>query len=133
MPLLRYEVGDEAEVGHPCSCGRGLPSLARIVGRLHDYVVLPSGEKKRVYIEHYKISAIRAVREFQVVQTSVNHVELRLVVGRPLETEETQMLDAVMKKFLEGHLQWSVVTVAELPRTAAGKLLQFRSELPANL
>src|SRR5262249_24047775 len=34
MPLIRYEVGDLAEVGSPSSrCGRGLPLLRRVVGR----------------------------------------------------------------------------------------------------
>ena len=33
MPLLRYDVGDTAEVGAPCACGRGLPVLSRIVAR----------------------------------------------------------------------------------------------------
>ena len=32
MPLLRYEVGDTAEVGTPCPCGRGLPVLTGITG-----------------------------------------------------------------------------------------------------
>jgi len=32
MPLIRYEVGETAEVGAPCACGRGLPVLTRIVG-----------------------------------------------------------------------------------------------------
>ena len=33
MPLIRYDVGDDAEVGAPCLCGRGLPVLTRIVDR----------------------------------------------------------------------------------------------------
>lgn len=33
MPLIRYDVGDDAEVGAPCPCGRGLPVLTRIIGR----------------------------------------------------------------------------------------------------
>ena len=33
MPLVRYELGDYAEVGAPCPCGRGLPVIKRIVGR----------------------------------------------------------------------------------------------------
>jgi phenylacetate-CoA ligase len=33
MPLLRYDVGDTAEVGAPCPCGRGLPVLTRIIDR----------------------------------------------------------------------------------------------------
>ena len=32
-PLIRYEIGDYAEVGGPCPCGRNLPVLKRIVGR----------------------------------------------------------------------------------------------------
>jgi phenylacetate-CoA ligase len=32
-PLIRYEIGDQAEVGEPCPCGRGLPTLRRILGR----------------------------------------------------------------------------------------------------
>lgn len=33
MPLIRYEVGETAEVGTPCPCGRGLPVLTKIMGR----------------------------------------------------------------------------------------------------
>ena len=33
MPLLRYDLGDYAQVGEPCPCGRGLPVLDRVVGR----------------------------------------------------------------------------------------------------
>jgi phenylacetate-CoA ligase len=129
MPLLRYEVGDEAEVGPPCSCGRGLPSLTRIVGRLEDYVKLPSGVRRRVDLEHYKISAIRAVREFQLVQTSRERVELRLVTSRQLDRAESDQVEAVMGKSFDGHLAWGVVSVDSLPRTPAGKLRQFRSEV----
>ncbi|NNM01814.1 MAG: phenylacetate--CoA ligase family protein, partial [Gammaproteobacteria bacterium] len=30
MPLLRYDIGDRAEVGGPCPCGRGLPVIKRV-------------------------------------------------------------------------------------------------------
>ena len=129
MPLLRYQVGDEAEVGPPCPCGRGLPSLTRIVGRIEDYLTLRSGEKKRVHAEHYRISAIRAVREFQLVQTSFETIELRLVVSRALDADEREELDDVLRSAFEAYLKWSVVFVDSLPRTSAGKLMQFISEV----
>ena len=44
MPLLRYDLGDHAQVGEPCSCGRGLPVLDRIVGRRRNLPRLPAGE-----------------------------------------------------------------------------------------
>jgi phenylacetate-CoA ligase len=33
-PLIRYDLGDRAEVGAPCACGRGLPVIARVLGRV---------------------------------------------------------------------------------------------------
>lgn len=32
-PLIRYELGDIAEFGAPCACGRGLPVISRVLGR----------------------------------------------------------------------------------------------------
>jgi phenylacetate-CoA ligase len=36
-PLIRYAIGDYAEVGGPCSCGRSLPVLTRILGHEKEY------------------------------------------------------------------------------------------------
>jgi phenylacetate-CoA ligase len=33
MPFIRYALGDLAEAGPPCPCGRGLATIARVVGR----------------------------------------------------------------------------------------------------
>ena len=46
MPLIRYAIGDLAEVGAACPCGRTLPVLRRVLGRTRDMLVLPSGEKR---------------------------------------------------------------------------------------
>jgi phenylacetate-coenzyme A ligase PaaK-like adenylate-forming protein len=32
-PLIRYELGDLAEFGAPCACGRSLPVISRVLGR----------------------------------------------------------------------------------------------------
>ena len=45
MPLLRYEIGDYAEVGPTCDCGRTLPVLTRILGRDRNRLVMPNGER----------------------------------------------------------------------------------------
>ncbi|HEX7277268.1 MAG TPA: AMP-binding protein, partial [Acidimicrobiales bacterium] len=42
MPLLRYDLGDYAQVGGPCPCGRGLPVLDRVMGRRRNMLVLPT-------------------------------------------------------------------------------------------
>lgn len=45
MPLIRYEIGDHAEVGDPCACGRGLPVLRRILGRTRNMLVTVDGKR----------------------------------------------------------------------------------------
>src|SRR3546814_16158281 len=45
MPLLRYEIGDFATVGAASPCGRGLPVLDRILGRVRNMLVPPDRQR----------------------------------------------------------------------------------------
>jgi phenylacetate-CoA ligase len=129
MPLIRYEIGDEAEVGEPCSCGRGLPSLKRIVGRTEEYFTFKNGEKRRVDLDHYKICNIEAIKEFQLIQKTKEKLELHMVVTRPLNQNEMERLDKVRIHSTARDLEWKFVFVDSIKRTAAGKLRQFISEV----
>jgi phenylacetate-CoA ligase len=128
-PLLRYEIGDEAEVGAPCSCGRGLPVLSRIVGRSYDYLVLSGGRRRRVDTGYYRICKVRAVCEFQLVQLELDLVELRMVLTRPLTSEETADIEGVLREEFGAEFRLRFTVCESLPRTAAGKLRSFVSEL----
>jgi phenylacetate-CoA ligase len=125
MPLLRYEIGDEAEVGPPCACGRGLPVLARIAGRLENYLILKTGERLRVDLSHYRVAAIREIREFQLAQTGPDRIELRLAVSAPLRDQDIALLNGLLAKSFGAHFGWQIVYLDVIPKTASGKLLQF--------
>ena len=129
MPLLRYEIGDEAQVAEPCACGRGLPALTRVVGRAEDYFLLANGERRRADISHYRLSAISAIREFRLVQRSYTQVVLQIVVSRPLTTDETAVVAGVVEKASGGLFETAIEEVPELDRTAAGKLRAYRCEI----
>ena len=130
MPLLRYEIGDEAEVGAPCPCGRGLPVLTRILGRVMDHLTLPDGRKRRTDFRQYEFSSIRAIHEYQLVQRALDRIEFRMVVSRPLTpAEEAEVRRLALLEFGEA-FAIELTYHAALPRTAAGKLRPFLSELP---
>ncbi len=76
-PLIRYELGDYAEVGPPCPCGRGLPVLKRIVGRARNMLTLPSGEQIWPRFGAARIAKIAPIRQIQCVQKSLDHIEVR--------------------------------------------------------
>ena len=130
-PLLRYEVGDEAELGGPCSCGRGLGVLKRIVGRAHDYLHLPSGGRRRANLNVYQMAKIEAVAEYQIVQRALDRIELRLVMAEPLTAETRAAIHALAVTGFGSEFAIDITVQDSLPRTASGKLLAFVSALPA--
>ena len=75
------------------------------------------------------MSAIRAVREYQVVQKSFETIEIRIVSTRPLLAAETAEIHAIMMREFGAPFQIEIAAKDELPRTAAGKLRPFITEL----
>jgi phenylacetate-CoA ligase len=131
MPLLRYELGDLAEMGEPCPCGRNLPVIARIVGRGRDMLTLPAGAKRYPFYGHSAMMTVRAIRQHQLVQKSLTEIEIRLVVTHPLSAaEEARIREAAIEGL--GHpFEITLVYTDEIKRDASGKYAEFRSEIAA--
>lgn len=129
-PLLRYEIGDRATVGEACPCGRGLPHLTRIDGRVTDYLVCADGSRRFPDTGHHRLASVGAIREYQFIQRTVDLLELRLVVGRDLSAaEEAEVRDIARRGMGEG-FRLDIRVVDRIERTAAGKLRAFLSDLP---
>ncbi|MFQ5620145.1 MAG: phenylacetate--CoA ligase family protein [Rhodospirillales bacterium] len=128
-PLIRYDIGDYAEAGAPCPCGRGLPVLTRVVGRTRNLMVLPTGEKVSSSFFEKRIAVIAPVRQFQLIQKTAHEIEVKLVVPRPLtEAEENGLRDYFTER--AGHpFDFRFVYVDDIPRSAGGKYEYFRSEV----
>jgi phenylacetate-CoA ligase len=98
MPLLRYDIGDYAEAGAPCPCGRGLPTLARILGRQRNMLVLPNGERRWPLSGFRKYREIAPIRQYQIVQHAPAELEARFVAERALSAGEEQRLGAAIRE-----------------------------------
>jgi phenylacetate-CoA ligase len=129
-PLIRYEVGDLAEFGEPCACGRGLPVIRRIHGRKRSRLRLPSGESLFPYLgEHGDITRATGVKlkQFQCVQHSLEEVELKLVSERPLDAAEQATVGALMQRNLGHAFRIHFSFPEEIPRGPTGKYEDFLS------
>ena len=93
-PLIRYDLGDYAERGGACSCGRGLPTLARVLGRQRNLMILPDGRRHWPIAGFQKVRAMAPVKQFQFIQLTRETIELRLVTDRPLTPEEEDAVRA---------------------------------------
>jgi phenylacetate-CoA ligase len=129
MPLLRYEIGDYAVPGESCLCGRGLPVLERILGRVRNMLVLPDGRRIWPSFGRRKLVAAAPIRQYQVVQISRDTLEFRLVMDRPLTANEEKTIRASVTERLGIAFEIEYRRVDHIQRGPGGKFEEFRSEL----
>jgi phenylacetate-CoA ligase len=130
MPLVRYEIGDYAEVGEPCRCGRGLAVLRRILGRVRNMLVAPDGRRYWPAFGLRALMDIVPLRQYQVVQKAIDAVEIRLVPVRPLSSQEEHRLTERISEHLPAGMQLRLAYCEHVPRSASGKFEEFVSEIP---
>lgn len=127
-PLIRYAIGDHAEVGPVCPCARSLPTLRRILGRSRNMLLYPDGSRRwpRVGFDRYR--EVAPVQQYQLIQHSREQLEVRLVVERPLQPCEQRALGEIIKQALGHPFALDFRYFAErLPLGPGGKFEEFVS------
>lgn len=80
MPLIRYEIGDMAEIDNTmwekCECGVTLPRIKRIIGRTFDLITFPNGNKVGGTFWTLLMRSIEDVDRFQVYQDNIGHIKI---------------------------------------------------------
>ena len=130
MPLLRYELRDYAEVAAACPCGRGLPSLRQIQGRVRNMLITPQGDIRWPLVGFAEYRQVAPLRQYQIAQLAGDHLEFRLVTERALAESEEQALAAILRSNLGDFPRIDFRYCAELPLGANGKFEEFVSLLP---
>jgi phenylacetate-coenzyme A ligase PaaK-like adenylate-forming protein len=70
-------IGDYAEVGAPCPCGRGLPVLKRIMGRYRNLLTLPDGTRRWPRLGYESsLQDIAPIELMQMIQTGVDEIKV---------------------------------------------------------
>jgi phenylacetate-CoA ligase len=98
MPLIRYDIGDIAELGELCDTGLNWPVLNQVNGRLRDSIVLPNGEFRLVTFFDSKMLGTRKLRDYQIILfqdaiTFLYHVDEELSQDEK-EDIQTEILEA---------------------------------------
>jgi len=128
-PLVRYDIGDFAEVGVHCPCGRGLPVLKRVMGRVRNTLIAADGKRYWPLFGLRDLTGKVPVRQYQFVQTTTESIEARLVVDRPLTEAEETLLVTRVRDTLPVPMRLELRYVDQLARSASGKFEDFYSEV----
>ncbi len=125
-PLIRYDIGDYAEPGPVCSCGRGLPTLRRIYGRERNLILMPDGTRHWPLVGFDRFREIAPVVQYQLIQDGRESIELRLVASRALSaTEEGDLLAHIQASLGFPFALRIAYFEGEIPRGPAGKFDEF--------
>jgi len=136
MPFIRYKIGD---IGVPCSeacsCGRGLPLISSIEGRISDFMACYDEAQRRIIpvgpIYPVIISAVMhlPVENCQVVQENIDMLTVKLVKSKGYAEEHTDYLVNYMQKQLGSSVKIQIEFVDSIPPLPSGKRSVFLSRI----
>ncbi len=129
MPLLRYDLGDFAEVAPPCPCGRGLPALKRVVGRVTSMAVDPTGRRFWPGLRASLLTSIAPFQQLRLVQHDARKMELRYVMERDLSETQCAAAAGAIAEMLGYPFEVRCTRVPVLERGPGGKYEDFVSLL----
>ncbi len=134
MPLIRYENGDYSSLAAaPCPCGRGLPLLDSLLGRITDFIYAGSGRRvAAIGIPFHRLAAL-GITQYQVVQDEPGRILLRLTASAATTASAKQAVENGAREHLLPYLgtdiHMEVEFIQHLEPTAAGKHLAILSRL----
>jgi phenylacetate-CoA ligase len=122
MPLIRYRVEDmAASVPGPCPCGRGLPLMDRVAGRVADFLVRADGTQVAgVSLIENTLTKIPGIAQMQIVQEALDRIVLRIVPEPQCASEARPELQRYFESTFPG-ARIEIEIVASIPREANGK------------
>lgn len=129
-PIIRYDIGDYAQLGERCSCGRGLLKLDRILGRQRNLIVKPNGDRHWPLVGFHDFATIAPIRQYQMVQETLQRVTVRFVTDEPLTPEQKAAFTRHIQNSLGYDFDMTIVDQRDdLPRLPNGKFEEFISKI----
>lgn len=129
-PLIRYDIGDYAEVGPiQCSCGRPTRTLSRIFGRQRNMIIFPDGKRHWPLVGFSKYREIAPIRQYQLIQKDRENIDVKLVVDEKLNSSKLNKLRNVIQESLGYNFNLNFIILSEnIPRSKGGKFEEFICE-----
>jgi len=123
MPFVRYRVED---VGVPmkqaCSCGRGLPLMGKVAGRVADFLIKRDGTRVAgVSLIENTLTKIPGINQMQIVQHDLDSLHLNIVPNERFGYSQRKDLESYFKGLFGDYIQIIFQEVTEIKPEKSGK------------
>jgi len=123
MPILRYRIED---VGVPsdraCACGRGLPIMEKVTGRVADFLVRRDGSLVAgVSLVERTLTAAPGIDQMQLIQEDLSNITLNLVKGESYTEKTAGFLAKEFRSVFGNDIKLHMNYVEAIPQESNGK------------
>ncbi len=130
FPLIRYKIEDGGKKrARPCPCGRGLPMLEVVEGRIIDSFKTRDGGKVWGAFVVPMVPTLGKVKQYQIVQKSLDLIVLRIIPAGPIDERRLAEIEQACKINLGEQVSVQLEYVDSLPSTPTGKHRYVVSEM----
>ncbi len=100
-PMIRYKLGDMATLAdEACPCGRGLPLLRELDGRVVDFLLTPDGRAISPYYISRIMERIAGISMFRVVQDTADHARVTIEMAKDYSAQTRTQVEAAISSLL---------------------------------
>jgi phenylacetate-CoA ligase len=131
QPLIRYRIGDMVKLStqQNCSCGRKMPLVDEIVGRIEDTVI---GKDGRELVRFHGIFInLNSIVEGQIIQHTLDDFEIKVVLTNELTRQQKDIITKRMFSQL-GEVKLAIHEVPFIARNQNGKFKAVISNVKRN-
>jgi phenylacetate-CoA ligase len=126
MPFVRYRIGDlavEVDNSITCACGRGLPRIGNIEGRVQSIILTTNGTYiPSSFFLHFLKDYDYLIRQFQVIQEKSGIIKLKVVKGLSFaESVFREKVLSALNKYLGDDMIIEVEYVDKIQMIRTGK------------
>ena len=134
LPFIRYRIGDLGISSlDRCSCGRELPLIKNIVGRVSDVIKANDGRRWHSIILYYIMKGLEerhgGVIQFKVFQRELDRLEFYIVPDNTFGAEAKKYLNDRCKQTFGENMRVEFELVDSIPREPSGKIRDFVSTI----
>ena len=122
MPFVRYRTGDLAVMSDSlCACGRSLPLLQKLEGRVQDSIATSDGRTISGLFFAHMFKDCPDVRVFQIHQLSTDRLLVVVVLAREADFISRSRIERLVHRHLGSSMTIEFEVREQIPLTPGGK------------